>query len=36
VVAGADHSIRHHAQGPRIYMPFESKFGRAIIEICFE
>lgn len=36
VVSGPGHSISHHAKGPRIFMPFESEFGRAIIEICFE
>jgi len=36
VVSGPGHTISHHAKGPRIFMPFESEYGRAIIEMCFE
>jgi chemotaxis protein CheX len=36
VVSGPGHCITHHAKGPRIFMPFDSAHGQAIIEICFE
>ncbi len=36
MVSGPGHRISHQAQGPRIFMPFDSELGRAIIEICFE
>lgn len=35
VVSGANHTISHKADGPKIIMPFESPFGAASIEICF-
>lgn len=36
VVSGADHSISHKVDAPRIMMPFSSDDGSAYIEICFE
>lgn len=36
VVTGHNHSISHKAKGKKIIMPFESEFGTAFIEICFE
>ena len=35
VVSGANHSISHKADGPKIIMPFQSPYGMASIEICF-
>jgi chemotaxis protein CheX len=36
VVSGANHTISHKSDGPRIIMPFESPHGNASIEICFD
>lgn len=36
VVSGRDHTITHKSDGKIIIMPFESEFGRAYIEICFD
>ncbi|MDO2949198.1 chemotaxis protein CheX [Aeromonas simiae] len=36
VVAGPSHAITHKAEGMKIMMPFESEFGGATVEICFE
>lgn len=36
VVSGRDHTITHKTKGKIIMMPFESEFGRAYIEICFD
>ena len=36
VVSGAQHSITHKSDGQIIIMPFDSDFGRAYIEICFD
>lgn len=36
IVSGPNHTITHRADGTKIMMPFESDFGRATIEICFE
>ena len=36
VVSGANHTISHKGNAPKILMPFESEFGNATIEICFE
>ncbi len=36
VVSGSQHSITHKSDGQIIIMPFESEFGRAYIEICFD
>ena len=35
VISGESHSIHHKVDGPRILMPFESDFGKAYLEICF-
>ncbi|BDM65808.1 chemotaxis protein CheX [Shewanella sp. NFH-SH190041] len=36
VVAGKDHHIAHICTGKKLIMPFNSIFGKAYIEICFE
>lgn len=36
VVSGKDHTISHITDGKKIILPFNSLFGRAFIEICFE
>ncbi|PKF49671.1 chemotaxis protein CheX [Enterovibrio nigricans] len=36
VVSGREHTITHKSEGQIIIMPFESEFGRAYIEICFD
>lgn len=36
VVSGANHTISHKSEGPKIIMPFESPYGAASIEICFD
>ena len=36
IVSGPNHTITHRADGAKIMMPFESEYGRATIEICFE
>lgn len=36
VVSGRDHTITHKSDGKIIIMPFESQYGRAYIEICFD
>ncbi|MBE1276442.1 chemotaxis protein CheX [Enterovibrio baiacu] len=36
VVSGRDHTITHKSEGQIIIMPFDSDFGRAYIEICFD
>lgn len=36
VVSGAEHTITHKSDGKIIIMPFESPYGRAYIEICFD
>ncbi|MGI2260512.1 chemotaxis protein CheX [Shewanella sp. GXUN23E] len=36
VVAGKDHTISHVSRGKKIIIPFNSMYGRAFVEICFE
>ncbi|NRD72677.1 chemotaxis protein CheX [Shewanella sp. VB17] len=36
VVSGQTHTIRHKVKGQKIIMPFDSHFGKAFIEMCFE
>ena len=36
IVSGPNHTITHRADGAKIMMPFDSEYGRATIEICFE
>ncbi len=36
VVSGPSHTISHKADSTKLLMPFESEYGRATIEICFE
>ncbi len=36
VVSGTNHTITHKADSIKLLMPFESEFGKATIEICFE
>lgn len=36
VVSGKGHTIRHQCEGAIIIMPFNSEWGNAFIEICFE
>lgn len=36
VVAGANHTITHKADGMKIMMPFDCEYGRATVEVCFE
>ncbi|MDD1781550.1 chemotaxis protein CheX [Enterovibrio sp. ZSDZ35] len=36
VVSGREHTITHKSEGQIIIMPFESEYGRAYIEICFD
>ncbi len=36
VVSGRGHTITHKCEGAVIIMPFESDYGRAFIEICFD
>ena len=36
VVSGPSHTISHKTDSTKLLMPFESKYGRATIEICFE
>lgn len=36
VVSGKDHTIAHKSDGPKIVMPFETEYGKANIEICFD
>jgi len=35
VVTGKNHTINHQVDVPRVILPFDSDFGRAFIEICF-
>jgi chemotaxis protein CheX len=36
VVSGQSHTISHKTDSTKLLMPFESEYGRATIEICFE
>ena len=36
VVSGTNHTITHKCDGPKIIMPFNSEFGSAHIEVCFD
>ena len=36
VVSGPSHTISHKTDSTKLLMPFESDYGRATIEICFE
>ena len=36
VVSGAAHTISHKSEGTKIIMPFDSPYGSATIEICFD
>ena len=36
VVSGPSHTISHKTDSTKLLMPFESEYGRATIEICFE
>ena len=36
VVSGPSHTISHETDSTKLLMPFESEYGRATIEICFE
>ncbi len=36
VVSGDAHEISHIVKGPRLAMGFDSAFGQAVIEICFD
>ncbi len=36
VIAGKDHIIKHHINGPKIAIPFETENGRFTIEVCLE
>lgn len=36
VVSGKAHTITHQVDGPKIIMPFESDWGKAYLEICFD
>jgi len=36
VISGTDHEISHKVDGPRLAMDFNSDYGRAVIEICFD
>ncbi len=36
VVSGQNHTISHKTDSTKLLMPFESEYGRATIEICFE
>lgn len=36
VVSGRNHTITHKSDGPKILMPFETEYGKANIEICFD
>ncbi|WP_054676849.1 chemotaxis protein CheX [Parasalinivibrio latis] len=36
VVSGLNHTITHKSEGPIIIMPFNSEYGAAYIEICFD
>ena len=36
VVTGKDHTINHQVDGPKMIMPFNSEFGSAYLEICFD
>jgi len=36
VVAGEAHVISHVVDGRRLALSFESDFGQAVIEICFD
>ena len=36
VVSGPSHTISHKTDSTMLLMPFESEYGRATIEICFE
>jgi chemotaxis protein CheX len=35
VVSGKDHSIKHMAKGPSIAIPFSTKAGHFVVEVCF-
>ncbi len=36
VVSGRGHEISHKVDGPQLAMDFESEYGKAVIEICFD
>ncbi|MCM2678673.1 chemotaxis protein CheX [Echinimonas agarilytica] len=36
VVSGPAHTITHKAKGAKLIVPFESDFGKAYLEICFD
>lgn len=36
VVSGKGHTINHKGDGPKIIIPFDSKSGKAYIEVCFD
>ncbi|MBF7074127.1 chemotaxis protein CheX [Glaciecola sp. MH2013] len=36
IVSGANHSIQHKVNGPKIILTFSSDYGSAYLEICFE
>ncbi len=36
VVSGPSHTITHKADGTTVAMPFETEFGKATIELCFD
>ncbi len=36
VVMGKDHFLEHKAKGDTIIIPFDSKFGHAYLEVCFD
>ncbi|MGD9125549.1 MAG: chemotaxis protein CheX, partial [Desulfarculaceae bacterium] len=35
VISGHDHSIKHLGKGPAIAIPFSTKAGNFIVEVCF-
>ena len=35
VISGKNHSIKHMAKGPSIAIPFSTKAGHFIVEVCF-
>ncbi|MGB3725869.1 MAG: chemotaxis protein CheX [Glaciecola sp.] len=36
IVSGADHTIQHKVDGPKIILTFSSQSGNAYLEICFD
>jgi chemotaxis protein CheX len=36
IVSGADHTIQHKVDGPKIILTFSSEQGNAYLEICFD